>query len=164
MGLEDEAKMRRGFFMVLAVILLASAGLGCTKRVPLEEPVFDGRRKVVLTFKDGSELSGRIGLDERIDVVTGGRAYRGVVAELTDEEIILDDCRFVREVGKYTAEQQRMADARVKLDVESASFVFVREDIERVEQVKTDALRTTTQAVFWTFTAFVSIFLMQDNS
>ncbi len=156
--------MRRACYLTTVLLLLATAGLGCTKLVPLEDPTLSERQTSVITFKDGSTIRGRINVDEGVTVVTGGAVYDGVIYELTQEEIILDECRFLREVETYGAPQQRLRNAQVDLRVELQSFEFQRDEIDRVEQVKVDAMKTATRAAFWAMTGFVSMFLMQERS
>jgi hypothetical protein len=156
--------MRRAFGSTLIMLLMGSIGLGCTKLVPLEDPTLSESRTSVITFKDGSTIEGKIDLDEGVIVVTQGSVYGGVIYDLTDEEIILDECRYLRMEGDHGAASDRLQSARVDLAAELLSFEFRRADIDRVEQVKVDPMKTATRAAFWAVTGVVSVFLMQERS
>lgn len=157
--------MRRACYLTMALLLLATVGPGCTKLVPQEDPTSLSERETsVITFKDGSTIRGKFDVEEGVTVVTDGAVYEGVIYDLTQNEIIVDQCRFLRKLDTYEAPQQRLRDAQVDLRAELTSFEFQREDIDRVERVKVDAMKTATRAAFWAMTGFVSMFLMQERS
>jgi len=162
--------MRRAFSFALALTAMMAVSLGCTKRIPHEEPEsgiwqFDGRQKVVVTFVDGSQITGKIGvIGERVELVTGGDVYRATVVDLTDEVIDLGECRFMRRAGEAEAARMRLTEARLDLGGEAHGFSFQIEEIESVDRVTTDALKTATRAAFWTLTGAVSAFLLSENS
>ena len=157
---------RRGLCTIAIVLLILGMGadLGCTKRIPVETGQFDPRQAVVITFNDGSRLSGRIGTDETVEFATDGAIYRGTVWEVTEEEIQLRDARFLRRISDHSAERARLMHARYDLGVEVGQFSFALSEISLVEEVHTDALRTASQAVFWTVTGAVSAFLLGEKS
>ncbi len=156
--------MLRPFSLLTALVVLLTVGPGCTKLVLLEEPTFDARRAVVITFQDGSQIRGKVGLDEKVELTTGGAVYRGMVADVTEDEIVLERCYFVCQADDFTAGRERMIKARVDLGVELVDFVFQREQIARVELIKVDAMRTATQAGFWTLSGAVSALLLSERS
>jgi hypothetical protein len=139
-------------------------GPGCSKRIPLEEPEIQARHAIVLTFTDGSQIKGKVGLDETIELITGGTVYRGVVTDVTDEEIVIEDCRFVSRAGDHSAGRARMVSSRVDLGYAPASFIFQRADIERYERIKVDTMRTATRSAFWGLTGVVAVFLLSEKS
>jgi len=151
-----------GPWVGLAVVLGVAAG--CTKRVPVETGTLDPRQKVVLTFADGSQITGQIGLDERIEVVTQGQVYRGRVQDVTLDDILLRDCRLLRSVADRHAQWARMIDARHDLGEPPQEFTFRRADITRIERVQLDPLRTASQSVFWTLAGALSAFLLAERS
>lgn len=148
--------------MVLLLLLLACAS-GCARRVPVTGE-FDARRQVVVTLKDGSEIKGKITTGARVELTNGGTIYRGRIADLTEDQIVIEDARFIRKVGDFTAEQARLYQARHDLGEEPRSFTFQRADITGVEALRLDVLRTSTQALFWTLTGAVSAFLLGEKS
>ncbi len=156
--------MRRAILLAMAVLVLCAAGLGCAKRVPWEGPL-EARRTMVLTFKDGSEIRGKINIDEKVELTTGGNVYRGVIEDLTDEEIELRDCRFVRRQGGSQAEEERLSQARVDLGMENIdSIVLQRADIKSTEHVKVDGLKTASRSVFWVVAGMASALLLAEKS
>lgn len=167
--------MRRAFSLTVAMTMLLATGLGCTKRVPFEEPTAEqrgpgkhtwhARQTTVITFEDGSQIKGKIGaIDERVELVTGGAIYRATVADLTDDEIVLQECKFIQQVGDYQAARDRLTNARVDLGFVPVDFVFQLDEITRVERVKIDPLKTASRAAFWAFTLAVSAFLLVEKS
>ncbi len=156
--------MRRTFCLTLALSLLTVCGLGCTKLVPVEGSVLDERKASVITFTDGSSIRGKIDIDEDVVVTKGGVVYAGIIYDLTDEEIVLDECRYLHAHEGYDAGRSRLAEARVDVQQELMSFEFRRDEIERVERVRVDAMKTATRTAFWTLSGVVSVFLLQEHS
>jgi hypothetical protein len=156
--------MRRAGILTLAVLVVAAVGQGCTKRVPWEDPI-DPRKTLVLVFADGSEIRGKINLDEGVELTKDGTIYRGLIEDVSDEEIELRDCRFVRRSGGVWASQQRMASARTDLGVENIdSIVFQRKDVVSIDQVQVDALKSASRSVFSIMAVAVAAFLAAEKS
>jgi hypothetical protein len=156
--------MRRAVLLAVAVLVLCAAGLGCAKRVPWEGPL-EARRTMVLVFDDASEIRGKINIDEKVELSTGGGVYRGVIEDLNDEEIELRDCRFLRRRGGNQAEEERMSQARVDLGIEKIdSIVLERAHVVSTEHVKVDALKTASRSVFWVLAGMVSALLLAEKS
>jgi hypothetical protein len=145
-------------------VLILGVAAGCTKRVPVEVGSLDPRQRVVVTFTDGSQVRGRIGLDERVEVTSQGSVYGGRIQDVTLEEITLRDCRLLRAQADREAQWSRLVDARHELGAEPREFTFRRADITRIDQVKLDALRTASQSVFWTLAGALSAFLLAERS
>jgi len=156
--------MWRAVLLAVAVLVLCAAGLGCAKRVPWEGPL-EANRTAVLIFADGSEIRGKINTDEKVEYTTANGVYRGVIEDLTDEEIGLRDCRFLRSRGGNQAEAERLRQARIDLGVENIdSAVLQRADIVNTEQVKVDALKTAARSVFWLLAGMTTALLLSEKS
>jgi hypothetical protein len=151
-----------GFLCGLAAVLGGLAG--CTKQVPIETGALDPRLQVVVLFTDGSRVTGKIGLDERVDVVTGGVIYRGRIQDVTLDSLLLRDCRLLRTTTDRNAQWARVVDARHDLGEAPKEFAFRRADITRVERVKLDPRRTASQSVFWALTGTIAAFLLAERS
>lgn len=156
--------MRRALSAVIVSSLILVVGLGCTKRVPMEDPAFGARKKVVVTFNDGTEIHGKIGIDETVTLITDGMVYRALVYDLTDDEIELDECQFIRKVGDHTAARERMESAVADLGHEVDEFILDRSEIQSVEQLQVDPLKTASRAAFWALSGAVSAFLLVEKS
>ncbi len=156
--------MWRWFSLAMAAALIMAAGQGCAKRVPVQGADLDAKLKLVVHFKDGSTITGRIGIDEHVELLTGGMVYRAKVFDVTTEEILLQDCRVLRAGTGNEAEWQRMVDARRGLGQEVREFTFARDQIDRVEHVKLDPLRTASQSAFWTVAGTICAFLLAEKS
>ncbi|MCK4413640.1 MAG: hypothetical protein KAY32_08855 [Candidatus Eisenbacteria sp.] len=150
--------------LAVLAVLLVLGGSACTKRIPVEDGTFDAMDSFVITFSDGSSIQGKIGLNERVQVITDGDVYRGTIVDVTIDDIWVEDCRLIRSLGKHDAELSRLSHARHHIDEMPQEFTFNRADIERVEQVKLDGLRTASRSVFWTVTGVVSAFLLSEKS
>lgn len=158
--------MARCLWLCLAAALLASLTVGCAKRVPLElqEGRFDPTQRVAVTFRDGSELVGKVAENASVKIVHQGSVYRGKILELTFDEIRVTDCRLVRNLGDSEAEMSRLTQAAHEVGEPVQELVLRIDQVERVEHVTIDALRTTSQSIFWTLTGAVTAFLMADRS
>jgi hypothetical protein len=154
---------RRVWLALLAVLFLLGSG-GCTKRIPVEDGTFDAMNPFVITLADGSTIKGKIGLNETVEVTTGGKVYRGMIADISVDDIWVEDCRLIRSLESPEVEIARLSHARHHVDELPQEFIFNRADIERVEQVKLDALRMASRSVFWAVTGVVSTFLLSEKS
>jgi len=155
--------MRQFILGALALSVLLAAG-GCTKRVLVEDGSFDAMRPYLLSFADGSTVRGKIGLNEAVEVISEGRVYKGSIADITPDEIYLEDCRLIRSLGDEHSELIRMTLAQRNLEEDPGEFVFKLADVKQVERVKVDPLRTATRCAFWTLTGVASAFLISEKS
>jgi hypothetical protein len=151
-----------GLWVGLAVVMGASGG--CAKRVPMDAGTLDPRLRVIVTFADSTQIVGKLGTDERVDVYSRGQVFRGRIDDVTLEDIVLHDCRLLRSVGDRKAQWARVTDARHELGEAPREFTFRRADIIRVERIKLDPRRTASQSLFWTLTGAVSAFLLSERS
>ena len=154
--------MRRFILGALAVVLVLAAG-GCTKRV-LVDGTYDQMHTYVLTFEDGTTIKGKIGLNEGVEVVTGGNVYHAEIRNLSLDTISIDEARLIRSLGDYQAASERMITVRRDLEDSPQEFTFDLDKITRIERVKIDPLRTATRSAFWTLTGVVSAFLASEKS
>lgn len=156
--------MRRALSAVVVIGVILALGSGCTKRVPMEDPAFDARKTVVVTFNDGTQIHGKISIDETVTLITNSMVYRALVYDITDEAIELDECRFVRKVGDHTAARERMESAVSDLGYEVDAFILDRSEIQSVELVQVDPLKTASRAAFWALSGAFSAFLLVEKS
>ncbi|MBP6875022.1 MAG: hypothetical protein KBD56_03030 [Candidatus Eisenbacteria bacterium] len=155
--------MSRFLLAALALTILLAAG-GCTKRVPVESGKFDAMGKYQVTFADGSSVRGKMNLNEAVEVTAGGNIYRGTIADLSPDEILVENCRLIRKVDSEESEQTRMYEAVRNLEQEPAQFVFKLSDVKQVDRVKVDPLQTATRSAFWALTGIVSAILLSEKS
>ena len=164
MAVEESDVGKWRLWLAVLAVLLVMGGSGCTKRIPIEDGTFTAMDSFVITFSDGSSVKGKIGLNEGVEVTTGGDVYHGTIADVSIDEIWVEDCRLVRSLDGRDAELARLAHAQHNIDEMPQEFTFERANIERVEQVKLDAVRTASRSVFWTVTGIVSAFLLSEKS
>jgi hypothetical protein len=131
------------------VVLLVSLVPGCSRLVPKETTEVEVQEKVLVTFKNGDLLRGRLDLDESVDVTVGGVVHRGRIVDLNQDEIMVGDAVPVKILGDHRYEAERMVDAKVQPMSTVTSYVFQRGDIDHVEQVTLDGAKTARRIGFW---------------
>jgi small nuclear ribonucleoprotein (snRNP)-like protein len=158
--------MRRRLWLSLAAVVILGLAPGCSKRVPLElvGNKFDPSQNVVVTFQDGTQLTGKIAQDSHVQVVREGAVYRGTLFELTLDEIRVVDAWLVRRSDARDAEWERVVDTRHDLGEPTQEFLLRIDQVKQVERTKVDPMRTATQSLFWTLTGAISAFLLADRS
>ncbi len=154
--------MKRVF--LLAVVVLLISGPGCSRTVLDNDSDLNVRQKLVVTFADGSWIRGKIGLDEKVTIVSDGSIYRARIDDLNDSEIFVGNCTFIRKVGDRNAAYDRLTNARIDLNTDPVSFVFYHTDIVTVERVEVDPIRTGANSLFWMITGAVGLILLGEKS
>jgi hypothetical protein len=149
----------------LAACLLAAglATAGCVKSVPLQGD-FEATQKVLLTFKDGRTLEGMIAPGERVEYREAGAIYRAQVASVAEDSIRIRNLVLQDREGSYGVVASRMADARVRIAPPLASKTLSRAEIEKVELIQVDAVRTLRKAAFWTYGGALLALLLGERS
>jgi hypothetical protein len=156
--------MWRALGLWVGLVVVLGASTGCTKRAPLETGTLDPRQRVVITFADSTQIVGKVGLDERVDLHYQGHVYRGRIEDVTLDDIALRDCRLLRSMGDQEAQWSRVIDAHHELEGAPQEFSFRRADITRIEQIKLDSFRTASQSLFWMLAGAVYTFLLAERS
>src|SRR5262245_28072182 len=98
-------RMRFGLLSLALSFLLA----GCSQLSPATLQDLGSADKVVLiTFRDGETLKGRIIEDQTVTFQTFGKIYRGEVERVNDNEIVLKNAYISTEYDKYRVQRERM--------------------------------------------------------
>jgi hypothetical protein len=139
-------------------------GPGCAKRVPSPDLKFESHQKVILTMQGGVEVEGRLAKGNRITMREGGVTWTGLVGNLTDEEIVLNDLVQVRTDKEVALQVSRTADAQVAKGDPVPERRFPRSEIAKVDFVRMDVGKTARTAGFWTYGAVVLSLLMGERS
>ncbi len=171
--------------LLVALVVLLVAVLGCTKRVALEQTDLarllqpgmimgereeapaervDPRTTLVVTFDDGTEVKGKIHIGSRVDIVTGTATYSGYIYDLSDTLMVVRDCTFIEASQSLDAQIQRMEHARKDVGGGLPRMEFDLRKIRKIEKVKVDALKTASHAVFWTLAGAVEAMLLSEKS
>ena len=137
---------------------------GCAKRVPSTDLTFEAHQKVVLTFRTGEELVGKISSGKAVELREPRTIWMATVAEVTDERIELVDLLPLKRRDGVEMEVARLADARREAGERAPAKTFLRSEIVGVDHVRFDAGETARQASFWTYGAVVLGFLVGEGS
>jgi hypothetical protein len=136
-----------GWWFLLSAVLVAL--VGCSAHVPVEGLEFSREEKVVLTFDDGSTVTGRIDNGESVIVVDGESMLKGVVESVDESEIVVADIvTLADDSAQYQIE--RLRSYRLYVDEDDQRLILTRDRILQVDRVVTDRTRTIRQVIFWT--------------
>ena len=153
--------IRSSLLMAIAALLMAG---GCAKRVPSSDLTFEAHRKVVLTFRGGEEIEGRISPGKQVELREADATWKATVAEVTDEQIGLSNLVRVRDSRGVRLQVLRAEDARYRTEDPVPDKTFPRSDLVRVEQLKVDVGKTARTATFWTYGVVVLTLLLGERS
>jgi len=158
--------MVRTLSLVTASLLILLAAVGCTKRVPSEltDGRLDPQKELVLTFQDGSRLTGKIGERSSVELLHGGVIYHGIIDSLSYERIKVVNAQRIRTVGAHDAEWTRLTQVRQDLGESPREVVLRMDAIDSIEEVRVDPMRSATRSIFWTLSGIAATFLLSDRS
>jgi hypothetical protein len=148
----------------LGVCLLAAGVVGCSKRVPVENGAFEAQQKVVLTFKEGRSLSGRIAPGNRVEYREKDAVYWGRVASVDEESIQIEALVLLERSHDFSAVSKRLADSRKRITDPVPPVTISRKDMEKVELVRTDAGKSFRKIAFWTYSGALLVLLLGERS
>ena len=146
-------RMRFGLLGLALSFVLA----GCSQLSPATLQDLGSADKVVLiTFRDGETLKGRIIEDQTVTFRTFGKVYQGEVERVNDNEIVLKNTYISTEYDKYRVQRERMEKGTLHItDAQSERIVLPTYRIAKVERVSVDKAKTARYGIFWGFTASV---------
>ena len=147
---------------MLAVGLLMP--VGCSKRVPSPDLAFEAQQRVVLTFRTGEQVEGRIDLGRRVELRDAEAIWTGRIKELGEDRIVVTDLVRIRDVEGVQLQAKRLKDARLHVSESVPDKTFLRAEITGVDILKTDAGRTARAASFWSYGAVVLALLVGERS
>lgn len=140
-------------FGCLAMLLLVS---GCARLLPASlEDVHSAEKAVLITFRDGETLKGRIVENHSVVFQTFGKIYRGDVEHVSDQQIVLKNAYIATEYDKFRVQRERMEEGQLRITDESTRIVLPTYRIVKVERLTVDKPKTVRYMAFWTFTASV---------
>ncbi len=149
--------------LLLVVLSSLVIAVGCAKRVESPDRTFEAQQKVVLTFRNGEEILGRVDVGKKVEFREPGTRWTARVGELTEEKIVLTDLVRIQESSGVRMVVDRAADSRMEIAESAPDKLLLRSDITRVDQVRTDAGRTLGVTSFWTFAAAVAVLLLGER-
>ncbi len=147
--------------VALASFLLAP--LACTKRVLVDTGQFDATQKVLLTLKGDRSLKGKIAARQSVELREGDGLYRARVASVTEDSIRLENVLLLDEEG-YRTVNRRLADSRLVVTPADTSRVLLRSDVEKVELIRFDPLRTARGLGFWGYSGALFLLVLGERS
>ncbi|MBD3162223.1 MAG: hypothetical protein GF346_07850 [Candidatus Eisenbacteria bacterium] len=149
---------------LLAVVGALLVTGGCAKRVPSTDLTFEAHQKVVLTFRTGEELEGKISPGSSVELREPNMVWMANVGQVTDEQIELVDLVALKRKDGVELETSRLADARRVAGETAPDKTFLRTEIVGVDHVRIDIGETARQASFWTYGAVVLGLLVGERS
>ena len=155
--------MNRSTWLLAMVGFLLVVG-GCAKRVPSPDLTFESGQKVVLTFRGGEEIEGRIAPGNRVELREPQVTWTAIVGDVTEESIGLTDLVRIREADSVEMQVARAADAVFATGEAGVDQTFLRSDIVKVDQVRFDYGKAARTSSFWTCGAVVLTLLLGEWS
>ena len=145
----------------LAIPLLMT---GCAKLLPASLSDLGSAEKiVVITFRDGETLRGRIIENQTVVFQTFGKIYRGEVEEVGDQQIVLKNAYVASEYDRYRVQRERMEEGKLRIVDESTRIVLPTYRIVKVERQTIDKPKTARYLGFWAFTTSVLAAILNDR-
>jgi hypothetical protein len=150
--------VRPGFLALL--FLLA----GCAKQLPATLDDLGSAEKVVLiTFRDGETLKGRIVENQSVVFHTFGKIYRGEVEEVGDQQIVIKNAYVSSEYDKFRVQRERMEVGKLHITDQSTRIVLPTYRIVKVERLTVDKPKTARFMLFWAFSASVLAAILNER-
>ena len=149
---------------LLAMVGFLLVGGGCTKRVPSPDLTFESNEKVILTFRNGEEIEGRIAPGDRIELREPQVTWTAIVGDVTEESIGLTDLVRIRDADGVDMQVARATDARFAAGETGIDQTFLRSDIVKVDQVRFDYGKAARSSSFWAYGAVVLTLLLGERS
>lgn len=147
--------------VVLSSLVVAT---GCAKRVQSPDMTFEAQQRVVLTFRGGEEIEGRLDVGRKVQLREPEVLWTARIKELTEEKIVLTDLVRIRESSNARMEIDRASDYRLRISEPAPDKLLLRSEITRVDQIRTDAGRTGRISTFVGFGAAVVALLLGERS
>ena len=155
--------MNRSSWMLVVLFCLLWAG-GCAKRIPSPDLTFEAHQKVVLIFRGGEEIEGRIASGKDVELRETDASWKATVSDVTEEQIKLSDLVRIRDAKGVRLQAARAADAKYVATTPVPEKVFPLADLVQVDIVKIDAAKTARTASFWTYGVVVLSLLVGERS
>lgn len=140
---------------LLGLALLAGL-TGCARLTPATMNDLGSADKVVLiTFRDGETLKGRVIQNQTVTFQTFGKIYRGEVEKVDDQQIVLKNAYISTEYDRFRVQRERMESGQFKITDESTRIVLPTYRIAKVERVSINKAKTARYMMFWGFAGTV---------
>lgn len=137
---------------------------GCAKLLPATlNDLGSAEKVVVITFRDGETLKGRIIENQTVTFQTFGKIYRGEVEEVGDQQIVLKNAYVASEYDRFRVQRERMESGQLKITDESTRIVLPTYRIVKVERQTIDKPKTARYLAFWVFTTSVFAAILNDR-
>jgi len=147
-----------------ACILLPILLTGCARLLPATlSDLGSAEKVVVITFRDGETLRGRIIENQTVVFQTFGKIYRGEVEEVGDQQIVLKNAYVASEYDRFRVQRERMEKGQLKITDESTRIVLPTYRIVKVERQTIDKPKTARYIGFWAFTTSVLAAILSDR-
>lgn len=159
--------MRYGLRMALlgtCLCILGAGTFGCSKRVPIEDGIFEAQQRVIVTLEDGRTVEGRIAPGNTVTYTENQSVYRARVSAVTENAIDLEELNLVDRADSYDLVRARLADARRWVAPAEEQVTVSRDEIESVDRITFDPARFARVVTFWGYGAAVAVLLLNERS
>jgi hypothetical protein len=154
--------MRHILFLAALALIVSMAG--CAKLLPATLDDLGSAEKVVLiTFRDGETLQGRVVENQTVTFRTFGKIYRGEVEEVGDQQIVIKNAYVSSEYDKFKVQRERMEEGQLHIVDQSTRIVLPTYRIVKVERLTVDKPKTARYMVFWAFTTSVLAAILNER-
>jgi len=144
--------------------MLVLLGAGCTRHVAVPDLGIEATQRVLLVFRGGEEVEGRIAAGNRVILREPGRVYSARIDAVTEERVVLKELILVREQTGVTLQVARAEQARVVATEIHPEKTLLRGDIVRVDRIQMDVAKTARRGSFWVYGAAVLALLLGERS
>jgi len=155
--------MKRSSWLVAMLGCVIAAG-GCAKQVPSPDLKFGAQQRVVLSFRGGEQVCGKIDTGSSVELREPGVVWDARVGEITDDKIVLKGLVRVRNEKGVALQVTRAEEGRLGVTDPVPDKTLLRADITGVDLLKVDGARTAQNFTFWTFGAVVLALLLKEHS
>ncbi len=150
----------RAVCLALPILFFTS----CAKLLPASlKDLGSAEKVVVITFRDGETLRGRIIKDQTVVFQTFGKIYRGEIDEVGENQIVLKNAYVASEYDRFRVQRQRMESGQLKITDQSTRIVLPTYRIVKVERQMIDKPKTVRYMGFWAFTGTVLAAILTDR-
>jgi hypothetical protein len=118
---------------------------------------------VLITFRDGETLKGRIVENQTVVFHTFGKVYRGEVEEVGDQQIVIKNAFVSSEYDKFRVQRERMEEGKLRITDQSTRIVLPTYRIVKVERVTVDKPKTVRFMFFWAFSTSVVAAILNER-
>jgi len=148
----------------LVAVIGCLIAVGCAKQVSQPDLKFGAQQRVVLSFRGGEQVRGKIDTGSHVELREPGVVWTAQVGEITDDKIVLKHLTRVSDDRGMVMPLARAEDARFAITGPVPDKTLLRNEITGVDLLKVDGGRTARTVTFWSYGAVVLAILLGERS